>query len=153
MYGIPTAELTSPRDTSPRWTLIPALVLCIVQCSCSATPREQLQGRWYNEALSMRFRPDGSLIYNSTETGLTTGRYYFSGEMRPEAYDEPVANLTVDLVRGNKVVRSQLEAQFVGSERLRLQPVSEQRSPANDVGLVVLKRAESDGNAPLAQSR
>ncbi len=130
-----------------------AILCCCWLSSCSATPQEHLQGRWYNEALSMRFRPDGSLIYNSTETGLTTGRYTFSGEMRPEAGDEPVANLTVDLVRGNKVVRSQLEAQFVGSERLRLRSISERRSTANDVGIVVLKRAEGDGNAPLAQSR
>jgi hypothetical protein len=115
-----------------------------------------LQGRWYNEALSMRFRPDGSLIYNSTDTGLTTGRYYFSGELRPAAYDAPVANLTLDLVRGNNVVRSQLEVQFVGSERMRLQTVSEPgggRSAENGPGILVLKRAPHDGQTESPASR
>ena len=133
-----------------------AILCCVWLSSCSASPHEHLQGRWYNEALSLRFRPDGSLIYNSTTTGLITGRYFFNGEMRPEADDQPVANLTLDLIRGNKVVRSQLEVQFLGSERLRVRPVAEPgtgRLAENDPGVLVLKRAADDESLGLAASR
>lgn len=146
---------TRSRAASPFLCLLLAVV-CGGMSSCSATPQEQLQGRWYNEALSLRFRPDGSVIYNATDTGLTTGRYFFNGELRPTAADEPVANLTLDLVRGNRVVRSQLEVQFVGSERLRLRTVSESgrgRSAENGPGILVLKRAPQDGHKELAASR
>lgn len=148
------------RLQSPPSASCPAHALAILCCcwlsSCSATPQEHLQGRWYNETLSLRFRPDGSLIYNSTATGLTTGRYFFNGEMRPEADDQPVANLTLDLVRDNKVVRSQLEVQFLGSERLRVRSAAEtdrRRMAENGPGIVVLKRATDDDGTGLAESR
>jgi hypothetical protein len=148
-------KFTSFRASSPILSLLLAAV-CGGLSSCSSSPQEQLQGRWYNEALSMRFRPDGSLIYNSNETGLTTGRYFFNGDLRPASADEPVPNLTLDLVRGSRVVRSQLEVQFVGSERLRLRTVPEPgrgRSAGNEPGILVLKRAAQDGHAELAASR
>jgi hypothetical protein len=148
------------RPQPPASPSCPAHALAVLCCcwlsSCSATPTEHLQDRWYNEALSLRFRPDGSLIYNSTDTGLTTGRYHFSGEMPPDACDEPVANLTLDLVRGNRVVRSQFEVQFLGTERIRIRPVAGPgRVPLRQAGsgIVVLKRAADDRGAGLAAAR
>lgn len=141
------------RAVSPLLYLLLAAV-CGSLSSCSASPQEHLQGRWYNEELSLRFRPDGSLIYNSTATGLTTGRYFFTGEMRGEAYDEPTPNLTMDLVRGSKVVRSQLEVQFLGSDRLRIHTAADtDRAARTDSEIVVLKRAEDDGNSSVAVAR
>jgi hypothetical protein len=136
----------------PRLALVAALA-CLCLASCSATPQEQLQGRWYDETLSLRFRPDGGVIFNSRATGLTTGRYYFNGELKPAADDEPVANLTLDLVRGDRIVRSQMEAQFVGGERLRIRTLDTRRNgPGGNriPEVVVLKR--SPGNSDQSAS-
>ena len=138
----------------PRLALAAALG-CACLASCSATPQEQLEGRWYDETLSLRFRPDGGVIFNSRATGLTTGRYYFNGELKPAADDQPVANLTLDLVRGDRIVRSQMEAQFVGGERLRIRTLDTRRSGPGGSQIpevVVLKRAPASSDQ-LASAR
>lgn len=128
---------------------------CACLSSCSATPQEQLQGRWYDETLSLRFRPDGGVVFNSSATGLTTGRYYFNGELKPASDDRPVANLTLDLVRGDQIVRSRMEAQFIGAERLRIRTLDTvRRGPGGDriPDVVVLKRAPGNSDQ-LASAR
>ena len=114
---------------------------------CTATPQERLHGRWFSESISVRFRPDGTLIYNSASTGMTTGRYYFDGEFRPNAATEPVNNLTMDLVIDGRMQRWPLEVQFLGDERLRLNPVraARQGRPSDGIrAVVVLSRAHDD---------
>jgi hypothetical protein len=114
-----------------------------------------LQGRWYNDALSIRFRPDGTLIMNSVETGLISGRYYFDGELRSAASGSPVSNLTMDLVIDDRVVRWQHEAQFLGDERMRLQPTTQilRGRPSDGVAnVIVLRKAAEEGDA-LAAAR
>ncbi len=126
------------------------LLACI--SGCAATPQEQLLGRWYNEATSIRFRPDGSVIYNSASTGLTTGRFYFDGELRTEATGVPVSNLTLDLVRGDRIQRWDLEVQFLGNERIRLQPVRSASlgRPSDGIARVlVLRKATETQNASV----
>jgi hypothetical protein len=137
------------------WLALCAALCCACLSSCSVTPQEQLEGRWFDETLSLRFRPDGGLIFNSRATGLTTGRYYFNGKLQPTSEDRPVANLTLDLVHGDRIVRSRMEVQFIGSERLRIRSLDTLR-PGPGGGripdLVVLKRAAGDAD-PLAAVR
>jgi hypothetical protein len=125
-----------------------ALLSCGLLSSCSTTPQSSLHGRWFNDEMSIRFRTDGTVIFNST-AGLATGRYFFNGEIRPEASTKPVTNLTMDLERNGEVFRVTYEVEFLGKNRLRIQPVdSLQRGlPSDDVAqVVVLKRA---GDEPI----
>lgn len=135
------------------WLAICASLCCACLSSCSATPQEQLEGRWFDETLSLRFRPDGVLIFNSRATGLTTGRYYFNGQLQTTSEDRPVANLTLDLVHGDRILRSRMEVQFIGSERLRIRSLDTLR-PGLGGGripdLVVLKRAAGDADPSAA---
>lgn len=143
------------RTRTHRLTLLCAVLGMACLSSCSATPQEQLEGRWYDETLSLRFRPDGGVVFNSRATGLTTGRYYFNGELQPASDDRPVPNLTLDLVRGDRIVRSRMEVQFIGGERLRVRSLDTQR-PGPGGGripdVVVLKRATGNSDQ-LAAAR
>lgn len=130
------------------------LGLIVLACGCTATPQEQLQGRWYNDATSIRFRSDGSVIYNSATTGLTSGRYFFDGHLRTEATGTPVPNLTLDLVRDGQIERRQLEVRFLGDQRLRLQSVETvaRGRPSDGIAtLMVLRRAADEGDAAVAR--
>ena len=54
-----------------------AVLVCGLMWSatgCSTTPQDKLHGRWYNSKMSIRFRTDGTVIFNSMD-GLATGRY------------------------------------------------------------------------------
>lgn len=130
-------------------------VFVVLPAGCTLRPREHLQGRWYNATTSIRFREDGSVIYNSVSTGLTTGRYHFDGQLRPESANRPVNNLTLDLVVNGRTERWPLEVQFLGDERLRLRPLRTRRrggrSGAGDV--IILTKAPRDGTASLAAAR
>jgi hypothetical protein len=139
-----------------------ALLLCTMiaagapHAGCTATPQEHLHGRWFNDATSIRFRSDGSVIYNSTSTGLTTGRYYFDGELRPESAATPVNNLTLDLMTNGRTERWSLEVQFLGGERMRLQPVTtvHRGRPSDGVAAVmILSKAADDETASVAAAR
>lgn len=123
-----------------------ALLSCSLLSSCSTTPQSRLHGRWFNEQMSIRFRTDGTVIFNST-AGLATGRYFFDGEVRPEASTRPVTNLTMDLERNGAVFRETYELEFLGVNRLRIQPVDAmQPGQSSDAiaPLVVLKRADDE---------
>ena len=132
--------------------LLFAAMTCGLLASCSVTPQESLHGRWYNEAMSIRFRVDGTVIFNSRSTGLQVGRYFFDGEVRPVAGAEPIANLTLDLVDNDSVVRREFEIQLLGKERLRLTPVltTSQGRPSDGLRrVVVLKKSTDAENSPL----
>lgn len=129
-------------------TLLPAILwgLICATSGCSTTPQSELHGRWFNSEMSIRFRTDGTVIFNSTQ-GLATGRYFFDGEQRPEASEEPVPNLTMDLQRNGEVFRVLYELEFLGSRRLRITPVESLgrgRPSDNITPIVILKRAENE---------
>ena len=155
-------SIASPRTTRRRGGATDALrvaawsSILVALASCSATPQESLHGRWYNESMSIRFRVDGTVIFNSRSAGLRSGRYFFDGEIRPVADDELVTNLTLDLVDGDQVVRREFEVQLLGRERLRMTPVDDSRSgrPSDRLrSVVVLKKSTDDPNAPLTVGR
>ena len=130
-----------------------ALCISALAAGCAVSPQDHLQGRWFSESMSIRFRPDGSVIYNSLTTGMTTGRYYFDGELRPEASTTPISNLTLDLSVNGRPQRWVFEVQFLGKERLRLQPVrADRRNRAADdfPSVFVLSKAADDDTATLA---
>ncbi len=123
-----------------------AVLSCSLLSSCLTTPQEKLHGRWFNSDMSIRFRTDGTVIFNSTQ-GLATGRYFFNGEVRPESSEQPLPNLTMDLERNGEVLRVNYELQFLGSERLRIQPVEslERGLPSDSImPVVILKRAGNE---------
>ena len=129
------------------------LGLVVIASGCSATPEQQLLGRWYNDATSIRFRSDGSVIYNSATTGLTSGRYFFDGSLRTESTGMPIPNLTLDLVQDGRIQRRQLEVRFLGDQRLRLQPIQTvaRGRPSDGIAtVIVLRRAADDGNTTVA---
>lgn len=143
----------APARIAPRHAA--ALLLMLVGLAgCTTSPQQQLQGRWYNDAVSIRFRPDGTLIYNSSETGLVTGRYYFDGERKSVASGTPVSNLTLDLILTDRIVRQAHELQFLGNERLRLQPATPpaRGRPSDGIAsVVVLRKAKDSGDALAAR--
>ena len=122
-----------------------ALLGCGTLSSCSTTPVSRLHGRWFNSDVSVRFRTDGTVIYNSRE-GLATGRYFFDGEVRPASSEQPVPNLTMDLQRNGRVFRVHFEVQFLGDNRLRIKPaVTEGELSEEDIRpVVILTRAENE---------
>jgi hypothetical protein len=103
--------------------------------------------------MSIRFRTDGTVIFNS-ERGLATGRYFFDGEARPEASEQPVPNLTMDLQRDGEVYRVVYELQFLGSNRLRMSPADPDEEFSEDTvrPVVILKRAENEDVNGLASA-
>lgn len=124
--------------------------LASVPIGCGATPRGHLHGRWFNEATSIRFRPDGSVVFNSTATGLTTGRFFFDGDLKPESAATPVNNLTLDLVVDGRLQRWPLEVQFLGNQRMRLQSVALARRgrPSDGIpGMLILRKAADESDA------
>jgi hypothetical protein len=143
------------RDYRGLWCLMFSAVTMLASSSCTATPQQHLHGRWYNDVASIRFRPDGTLILNSRETGLATGRYYFDGETRSQSAGTPVSNLTMDLMLEGRLVRWEHEVQFLGDERLRLQPISRpaRGRPSDGIASVlVLRKAADDGDALAASA-
>ena len=142
-------------ETSRRHLL--AVLCCGLLCSatgCATTPQAKLHGRWFNSEMSIRFRTDGTVIFNSI-AGLATGRYFFNGEARPDASSESVSNLTMDLQRNGDVFRVNYELQFLGHDRLRIQPVEslDRGLPSDAITpVVVLKRFEEEDVNGLASA-
>lgn len=139
--------MTSSQSLVYHRTLLSSVLcgLLFALSGCSTTPQAKLHGRWFNSEMSIRFRTDGTVVFNSTR-GLASGRYFFNGELRPEASEAPVPNLTLDLVRGGEVFRVTYELQFLGSDRLRIQTIddSDQGLPSDRIlPIVILKRAEA----------
>ena len=134
-----------------------AVLVCGLMWSatgCSTTPQDKLHGRWYNSEMSIRFRTDGTVIFNSM-AGLATGRYFFDGAVRPDASAETLTNLTMDLERNGEVFRVNYELQFLGSKRLRMQPAQslERGLPSDTITpVVVLKRAENENVNGIASA-
>lgn len=133
-------------------------MLCAVMMlgvsGCSRTPQEALVGRWYNSEMSMRFQPNGAVVWN-TPQGLAQGRYSFVGNVPRWATDNTSARVRLEVVRNNETVNSELDLQFVGADRLRIKPTETTRSRSAARTQAVLRRAESDmdPNIPAPSKR
>ncbi len=130
-----------------------AAALCAALSSCSLTPQEQIHGRWYNADMSVRFRPDGAVLFNS-RAGRAMGRYVYETSA-PAAADQTTTNLVLDVVRNGEPLRLEFDARLLSRDRLRLQ-ASPRRSAgrARDgiAATVVLRRAtESDVDTAVEQ--
>jgi hypothetical protein len=129
-----------------------AAALCAALSSCSLTPQAQLHGRWYNGDMSVRFREDGSVLFNS-RAGRAVGRYLYETPA-PASADQATTNLVLDLVRNGQPLRLEFDAQLLSRDRLRLQ-ASRRRSAgrARDgiPATVVLRRATEPDADPIAE--
>jgi hypothetical protein len=143
------------RSSPVRWTGTVrafAAVLCAALSSCSLTPQERLHGRWYNADMSVRFRPDGGVLFNS-RAGRAVGRYVYETSA-PAAADQRTTNLVLDVVRNGEPLRLEFDARLLSRDRLRLQ-ASRRRSAgrARDgtAATVVLQRATGEDVDPIAE--
>ncbi len=126
----------------PRRVLAPLFcLLAVTCCSCMETPQERLIGRWFNSQNSIRFKDDGTLVWNARRR-QAYGKYWYTGEARPSTTNQAQPNLTIQLVTsdGDNVV--QYEMEYLGGDRMRLQPVNRENETIR--GLFVLKKAGPD---------
>lgn len=135
-----------------RTGIFAALLLAVVsQSGCAKSPSELLIGRWYSGDMTIRFREDSAVIWNSPR-GLAKGRFEFSGKVRRVKTDDRVPNLFVDVIRHDEREKLRFEVSFLGKDRLRLDliPVSAQSSATLLSQGIVLKRANDTtlGGAP-----
>lgn len=130
------------------WCVLLGLVV-VATTGCQLTPHQQLIGRWSNADMSIRFREDGRVLMFS-RSGRMEGRYEFYGPN--PASRAATENLIVDVSQNGKVARMLLDADFLGTDRLRITDLTPrtQRSidPAPEFAL--LRRSI---DAPAADSR
>jgi hypothetical protein len=116
-------------------------LLAVTCCSCMETPQERLIGRWFNSQNSIRFKEDGTLVWNA-RTRRAYGRYWYTGESRASSSNQAQPNLTVQLVTANEQIVSKYELQYLGDDKLRLQAINQNGGAANR--LFVLTKAGPD---------
>jgi len=120
-------------------------VVVLAMSSCMQTPEEKLLGRWYNDSLSIRFRKDGSVLYNSP-SGRAIGRYYFDPRAKNPAKTDPVPNLVLDVVRKERHLRLSFEVEQISEDRVRLTyfpSLEEARSGTRLPSSILLRADES----------
>ena len=116
-------------------------LLAVTCCSCMETPQERLIGRWYNSQNSIRFKDDGTLVWNA-RSRQAYGRYWYTGDSRAVSTNQIQPNLTLQLVTSSSEVTTQYELQYLGGDKMRLQPVNRSNEVARDV--FVLTKAGPD---------
>lgn len=125
------------------------LVLLVSSSSCMQGPREKLVGRWYTSDTSIRFRSDGTVVYNSPR-GLAVGRYFFDETPRDITSTAPHPNLILELVRKDQQLRLDFEVEILSQDRIRLTEIrpATARQGSLVASFKVLKRAtEAEGAA------
>lgn len=93
-------------------------VLMLSLTGCQQTPQQKLIGRWYNDEMSLRFRADGRVLLFS-RSGRAEGRYVFA-ETQSNSAQSVSENLVMDVIRDGKARRMVFDADFLGTDRLRL---------------------------------
>jgi len=131
---------------SPRFLLVLLLLVC--SSSCMQGPREKLLGRWYTSDTSIRFRDDGTVVFN-TPQGLAIGRYHFDETPKDATSKALQPNLILELVRSNRQLRLDFELEILSRDRIRmtevLPPSTTRRSAISR--FKVLKRAVDDASS------
>ncbi len=129
-------------------TFLIVLGMCFVslmQQGCAKSPSEKLIGRWYSGDMTIRFREDSGVIWNSPR-GLALGRYEFSGKTRDIKNDKKDPNLFIDVVRNDTRQQFQFEISFLGTDRLRIQliPIGREVTGTDAAQGMVLRRANDN---------
>lgn len=125
------------------------LAVLISFSSCMQGPREKLMGRWYTSDTSIRFRPDGTVVY-STPRGLARGRYFFDETPKDLTSTSPHPNLILELVRGNQQFRLDFEVELLSQDRIRLSEIRPTVVLGRSVPsqFKILKRANTEDEKP-----
>ena len=121
------------------WSAVLSLLLVVTVSGCSQTPQEAVLGRWYNGDMSLRFRPNGTVVWN-TRQGMAQGKYSFVGDVPRWASDSTTVRVRLDLTRNGQAIQPTLDLQFVGADRIRVIPGAQ----------AVLKRAQSESETATA---
>ena len=116
-------------------------LLAVTCCSCMETPQERLIGRWFNSQNSIRFKDDGTLVWNARRR-KAYGRYWYTGESRAISTNQVQPNLTLQLVSAENEILAKYELQFLGDDKMRLKPVNSDNQASG--GLFVLTKAGPD---------
>lgn len=108
---------------------------------CQQTPQQKLIGRWYNDEMSIRFRPDGRVLLFS-RNGRVEGRYVFAEAQSSNALIKS-ENLVLEVIGNGKPRRMTFDADFLGEDRLRLSDLSPQARRSADPApeFAILRRA------------
>lgn len=127
------------------------LLLLTVVSGCNETPQQAILGRWYNGDMSLRFRPNGTVVWN-TRQGMAQGRYSFVGSVPRWASESTTVRVRLEVVRNGEAIQPTLDLQFVGADRMRMIPGAQAQTQATDRLQAVLKRAqtEAEGTATAA---
>ncbi len=111
--------------------------------------RQKLMGRWFNNGISIRFRPNGTVLYNSRATGLVEGQYHYDPQYQPISQAKAVKNLTVWLPRPGKTLVLEFELRYLGESEIQLRRIPKPRKSRQPLDFsetmaVILSRAPSD---------
>ncbi len=136
---------------SPSWLAVLCALLITTVCGCSQTPQEAVLGRWYNGDMSLRFRPNGTVVWN-TRQGMAQGKYSFVGDVPRWASESTTVRIRLDVTRNGQAIQPTLDLQFVGSDRMRVIPSTQAQTRATDRLQAVLKRAQSESETATASA-
>ena len=132
------------------WKLLVILTVLTAMAGCAKDRPTQLMGRWYSNDVSMRFRKNGTVLYNSRNTGLVEGRYEYDASLTSGAQAKPQQNLTIWLPQPGRILVLEFDMRFLGNDRIQMKPIVDERGRSELGALMagtgmVLKRAADDG--------
>lgn len=128
---------------------IACLLLLTVVSGCNETPQQAVLGRWYNGDMSLRFRPNGTVVWN-TRQGMAQGRYSFVGSVPRWASEGTTVRVRLEIVRNGEAIQPTLDLQFVGADRMRVIPGAQAQTSATDRLQAVLRRAQTEAEGTAA---
>lgn len=115
----------------------------LVQSGCAKSPSDLLIGRWFSDEMTIRFREDNSVIWNSRR-GLAKGRYEFSGKTRGIQNEELKPNLFMDIIVNDEREQMRFEVTFIGQDRLKVDWVANDSTERQYSQSLLMKRAKDD---------
>lgn len=138
-------SLTLTRKFSRSFAVLCAVLIATVS-GCSQTPQEAVIGRWYNGEMSLRFRANGTVVWN-TKRGLAQGRYAFVGTVPRWATEGTIVRVRLDVVRDGQTIQPTLDLQLVGTDRMQVTPGVQAQTQATNRRQAVLRRDQSKTEA------
>lgn len=137
--------------TSARWIAILCVLLIATVSGCNKTPQEAVIGRWYNGDMSLRFRSNGTVAWN-TPQGMAQGRYVFVGQVPRWASENTMVRVRLDVTRNGQAIQPMLDLQFVGTDRVRIISSTQAQTRAANRPQVVLRRAQTESETAKASA-